>query len=205
MAINIAVLLSGNGTTLQNILDRSAAGTLDARVSCVISTREKAFGLERARKAGVPAAAVPRKSFDATGPFSETVWAEINKYPVDLVVLAGFMSMLDVPAEFENRIMNVHAALIPAFCGKGMYGAHVYEAVLDAGVKVTGVTVHFVDAEYDHGPIILQRPVAVAEDDTPDTLAARVQAEEREAYPEAIQLYAEGRLKVVDGRVRVAP
>ncbi len=203
MAINLAVLLSGSGTTLQNILDTAAAGTLDARVSCVVSSRENAYGLERARKAGVPAAVVPRKSYDDPGSFSDAVWAEIDKYPVDLVVLAGFMSLLVIPPRFENRIMNVHPALIPAFCGKGMYGAHVHTAVLDLGAKVTGVTVHFVDNEYDNGPIILQRPVSVAEDDTPETLAARVQAEERKAYPAAIQLFAEGRITVVDGRVRI--
>lgn len=205
MAIKLAVLLSGNGTTLQNILDRAAAGALDASVSCVISSRDGAHGLERAREANVPAVAIARKSFDSTESFSGAVWTEIEKYSVDLVVLAGFMSMLVVPPEFENRIMNVHAALIPAFCGKGMYGARVHKAVLDLGAKLTGVTVHFVDNEYDHGPIILQRPVPVAEDDTPETLAARVQAEEREAYPEAIRLFAEGRLSVVDGRVRIDP
>jgi formyltetrahydrofolate-dependent phosphoribosylglycinamide formyltransferase len=204
MAINLAVLLSGSGTTLQNILDTTAAGTLDAQVSCVLSSREDAYGLERARNANVPTALIPRKEFYDPGSFSDAVWAEIEKYPVDLVVLAGFMSLLVVPPRFENRIMNVHPALIPAFCGKGMYGAHVHRAVLDLGAKVTGVTVHFVDNEYDNGPIILQRPVSVAEDDTPETLSARVQAEERRAYPAAIQLFAEGRITVVDGRVRIA-
>jgi folate-dependent phosphoribosylglycinamide formyltransferase PurN len=129
---------------------------------------------------------------------------EIRTFTPDLVVLAGFMSLIDVPADFQNRIINVHPALIPAFCGHGMYGHHVHEAVINYGAKVSGATVHFVDSEYDHGPIILQGTVPVLDNDTPDTLAERVQALERELYPQAIQLFAEGRLRVVGRRVKIS-
>jgi phosphoribosylglycinamide formyltransferase-1 len=205
MPLKLAVLLSGNGTTLQNILDRIAAGTLDARVVCVISSRADVFGLERARHAGIPAIAIPRKDFASGEAFGEAMWTEIRKHSPGLVVLAGFMSLLPIPKDFHGKIINVHPALIPAFSGKGMYGSHVHEAVLAYGAKLSGATVHFVDDEYDRGPIILQSAVPVLEDDTPGTLAERVQAEERELYPKAIQLFAEGRLRLEDRRVRILP
>jgi len=198
----LAVLLSGSGTTLQNLVDRIDEGRLDAEISCVIGSRADAYGLERARKHGIPTAVFVRKHFPDTAAFSAAIWNEVRAHEVDLVVLAGFMCMLDIPEDFANRIMNVHPALIPAFCGKGMYGHHVYEAVLEYGVKVTGATVHFVDAQYDHGQIILQESVPVLDTDTPDILAERVQAKERELYPRAIQLFLEKRLRI-DGR-RVA-
>jgi formyltetrahydrofolate-dependent phosphoribosylglycinamide formyltransferase len=205
MSIRLAVLLSGSGTTLQNILDHGAAGTLDARVSVVVSSRPDVYGLVRARDAGVPTAVCARRDYPTMAAFNEDIWNAVRAHGVDLVVLAGFMTLLHVPPDFHNRIMNVHPALIPAFCGKGMYGHHVHEAVLAYGAKVTGATVHFVDEHYDNGPIILQEPVAVAEDDTPDSLAERVQAKERELYPRAIQLFAEGRLRVEGRRVRILP
>lgn len=203
MALRLAVLLSGSGTTLQNILDCCDRGELDARVACVVSSRPDAYGLERARKAGVPAITVNRKEYSSVDAFGEAVWDAVMPHNVDLVVLAGFMSLLTIPKQFEGRIMNVHPALIPAFSGEGMYGKRVHQAVLDKGAKITGVTVHFVDEHYDHGPIILQAPVAVHEDDTAETLAERVQAKEREVYPKAIQLFAENRLRIEEGRVRV--
>jgi len=205
MAIKLAVFLSGNGTTLQNILDRCAADELDATVACVLSSRENAYGLERAHAAGIPALAVPRKDFDDIEAFGRAIWTAVDEYAPDLVVLAGFMSLLPIPEAYAGRIMNVHPALIPAFSGQGMYGDKVYQAVLDYGLKMTGVTVHFVDDEYDRGPVIAQSPVPVMEDDTIETLAARVQEEERKLYPAAIQLYAEGRLKIEGRHVRVLP
>ncbi len=205
MAIRLAVLLSGSGTTLQNIIDHIERGALDATVACVIASRRDAYGLERARKHGIPAMAVPRKDFPDDAAFNDAIWAEVRRHDPDLVVLAGFMLLLHVPGDFRDRIMNIHPALIPAFCGKGMYGHHVHEAVIEHGVKITGATVHFVDEEYDHGPIILQEAVPVLPDDTPDTLAERVQAKERELYPRAIQLFAEGRLRVEGRIVRVMP
>ena len=205
MALRLAVLLSGSGSTLQNLLDRFAAGTLDAEVACVVASRADAYGLERARNAAVPSRAVVRKEFPDTAAFSEAVWREVDAHDVGLVVLAGFMCLLTVPPKYTNRIMNVHPSLIPAFCGQGMYGDRVHRAVLDYGAKLTGVTVHFVDEHYDNGPIILQQGVPVEEGDTPETLAARIQATEREVYPQAIQLFAEDRLRVEGRRVRILP
>ena len=204
MPIRLAVLLSGNGTTLQNLIDRIERGELDATIQCVLSSRPNAFGLERARKHNIPAVAVSRKDHSDAQHFSDAIWAELGKFDAALVVLAGFMSWLAIPKAFEHRVINVHGALIPAFCGKGMYGEHVHRAVLESGVKLTGVTVHFADGEYDHGPIILQAAVPVLDDDTVDTLAARIQAQERTLYPSAIQLIAEGRVKVEGQRVRIS-
>jgi formyltetrahydrofolate-dependent phosphoribosylglycinamide formyltransferase len=201
--INLAVLLSGSGRTLQNFMDRIAAGTLDARIQVVISSRAEAYGLERARKNGIPTAIISSRKhtgFKTTGPALE---AELDKWPVDLITLAGFMCLVVIPEKFIGRAMNIHPALIPAFCGKAMYGHFVHEAVIESGCKITGCTVHFADNEYDHGPIILQKPVPVLDDDTPDTLADRVFQQECEAYPEAVQLFAEQRLRVEGRRVRI--
>jgi formyltetrahydrofolate-dependent phosphoribosylglycinamide formyltransferase len=197
-------LLSGSGTTLQNLIDRIGDGSLDAQIQCVIASREGVYGLERAKNYDIPAITVARKGFADTAEFNAELWKAIREFDVDLVVMAGFMSLIEVPDDFVNRIINVHPALIPAFCGQGMYGHHVHEAVLEYGAKLTGVTVHYADAEYDHGPIIMQASVPVEDDDTPDTLADRVQAKERELYPQAIQLIAEGRVQVVDRRVSIA-
>jgi formyltetrahydrofolate-dependent phosphoribosylglycinamide formyltransferase len=201
--IRLAVLLSGGGTTLQNLLDRIADGRLRARVVQVISNRADSYGLERAAAAGVPAAVVDRKGCGSREEFSASVFDLCRMADADLVCLAGFLQLIQVPDDFRGRVMNVHPALIPAFCGKGFYGRHVHEAVLAYGAKVSGCTVHFADNQYDHGPIILQRVVPVRDDDTPDTLAARVHEQENEAYPEAIRLFAEGRLRVEGRRVRI--
>ena len=203
--IKLGVLLSGGGTTLQNILDRIEAGSLDASVAVVGGSRRDAFGLERARRAGVDTFVCATK--DHRGDFkvqSDAINRELASREVDLVVLAGFMCYYHVPDALRHRVMNIHPALIPAFCGKGFYGHHVHEAVLAAGVKVTGCTVHFVDEHYDHGPIIIQRICPVLDNDTPEVLAARVFEQECIAYPTAIQLFAEGRLSVAGRWVRIA-
>jgi phosphoribosylglycinamide formyltransferase 1 len=204
MAVKLAVLLSGSGTTLQNIIDHIDGGELDATVACVISSRKGVYGLERAEKHDIPAITVHRKDCDSPGQFNADIWQAIREHEADLVVLAGFMSLIEVPEDYVGRMMNIHPALIPSFCGKGMYGHHVHEGVLEYGAKVSGATVHFVDAEYDNGPIILQEAVPVLDDDTPDTLAERVMAKERELYPKAIQLFAEGRLRLEGRRVRIS-
>jgi formyltetrahydrofolate-dependent phosphoribosylglycinamide formyltransferase len=203
MALKVAVLLSGSGTTLQNLLDRAEAGELDVEFVCVIGSRADAYGLERARNHDIPAVPIVRKEFDSLDAFNAEIWETVRKYGAELVVLAGFMSLLEIPDDFANKVVNVHPALIPAFCGKGMYGHHVHEAVIEYGVKLSGATVHFANNEYDAGPIILQDTVPVLDDDTPDSLAERVQAKEREVYPEAIRLFAQGRLKVDGRRVRI--
>ena len=202
-AVNIAVLLSGGGTTLQNVIDKIEAGDLNAKVRLVVSSRRKAFGLQRAEKHGIPNVVVASRDYPDFEAMSQAVWREIGKHPVDLVCLMGFMCFVRVPDAFLGRMINIHPALIPCFCGKGFYGHHVHEAVLEYGCKVSGCTMHFADNEYDHGPIILQRTAPVLDDDTPDTLAARVFEQECIAYPEAIRLFGEGRLKIEGRRVRV--
>lgn len=203
MAMRIAVLLSGNGSTLQNIIDKTAAGLIDAQVVCVISSREDAFGLERARKANVPAFHTSVKHRDNPDQFNEEIWGWVRGHQAELVVLAGFMCKLQVPPDFVNKIINVHPALLPAFGGQGMYGNRVHQAVLDYGAKITGCTVHFVDEEYDHGPIIMQEAVPVFEADTADTVAQRVQAREREMYTRVLQLFAKGRIRVEGRKVKI--
>jgi len=197
--IRLAVLLSGSGTTLQNLIDRIADGRLRAQIVLVISSKADAFGLERARKAGLPTAVVVRKDCADAQEFSRRVFEPIRRAEAQLVCMAGFLQLLPIPDDFLGRVMNIHPALIPAFCGKGFYGHRVHEAVLEYGAKVSGCTVHFADNQYDHGPIILQRTVPVRDDDTADTLAARVFEQECAAYPEAIRLFAEGQLRT-DGR-----
>lgn len=203
--VRLAVLLSGEGTSLENLFERAEAGTLPARVSLVVSSKEGAGGLARARRRGVPAVAVPRRKHPDVGPFNDALHAVLADHEVDLVALLGFLSPFETRGRFDGRALNVHPALIPAFCGRGYYGRRVHQAVLEAGVKVSGATVHFVDAEYDHGPIILQEAVPVLDDDTPESLAARVQAVERRLVPEAIRLFAEGCLRVEGRRVRILP
>lgn len=202
--IRLVALASAGGTTVQNLIDRSAAGTLVAELALVVSNNADAFVLERARKADVPTAVVSRKESGTREEFSRRIFEHCRAARADLVCMAGFLQLIHVPDDFLGRVMNIHPALIPAFCGKGYYGHHVHEAVLAYGAKITGCTVHFADNEYDHGPIILQRSVPVLDDDTPEQLAQRVFAQECAAYPEAIRLFAEGRLKIEGRRVRVS-
>jgi formyltetrahydrofolate-dependent phosphoribosylglycinamide formyltransferase len=201
--MKIAVLLSGSGTTLENIFEHIERGELPVEVAVVVSSRADAFGLERARRRGVPTHVLPRKGCPTLAAYTDAVFAPVRESGAELVALAGFMVQLGVPDDFRHRILNVHPALLPAFGGKGCYGHYAHEKVLEHGCKVSGCTVHFVDEEYDHGPIVMQRCVPVMDDDTPDTLAERVQAAEREVYPQAIRAFAEGRLTVENGRVRV--
>lgn len=199
----LAVLLSGGGTTLQNLLDCIADGRLSAKIVVAVSSRQDAGGVERARQAGIPTAVVPRKAFTDIDRFNDALHAELERHAFDLIILAGFLSPFQLRGQYSGRVLNVHPALIPAFCGKGYYGDKVHRAVLDAGVKVSGCTIHFADDQYDHGPIILQGVVPVLDEDTPETLAARVHQRENELYPEAIRLWAEGRLEIVGRRVRI--
>jgi formyltetrahydrofolate-dependent phosphoribosylglycinamide formyltransferase len=201
--LRLAVLLSGSGTTLQNLLDAIEAGKLDAAIAVVVSSRLDAYGLERARRHGVDAVCLPRQAFhDAT-----THGTELNRlldqYRPELIALAGYLHLFRFSPSYQGRVMNIHPSLMPAFCGKGFYGMRVHRAVLDYGVKLTGCTVHFADDRYDHGPIILQRAVPVLPHDTAESLAQRVAVAERQAYPEAVQLFVEGRLKIEGRRVHV--
>jgi len=205
--IRIAVLVSGKGrgTNLQAIIDACEEGRINGTVALVVSTNPEAPALERAKRHGVPTAVLRPREFASDEEFDNALLGLLQEYKVDLVCLAGYMRKLSkrVVDAYRWRIMNVHPALIPSFCGQGMYGHHVHEAALEYGVKVSGVTVHFVDEGYDTGPIILQEAVPVEDDDTPETLAARILPREHANYTKAIQLFAEGRLKVEGRRVRV--
>lgn len=198
--VNLAVLVSGGGTTLQNLLRRIADGSLDARVRLVIGSRAGLGAEAKAQAASLPYEVVARRDCSSVEQFSDRVFGLVEGSGVDLACLAGWLSLLRVPERWLGRVMNIHPALLPSFGGRGMYGRRVHEAVLAHGCKVSGCTVHFVNNEYDAGPIILQRCCAVRDDDTPDTLATRVHEEECLAYPEAIRLFAAGRLRI-DGRV----
>jgi phosphoribosylglycinamide formyltransferase 1 len=197
--LRLAVLLSGGGTTLQNLIDYIEAGKLSASIVVVISSRPDAYGLVRAARHGLEAICIPWKASRNPQAYHDEVNQTLDRYTPDLIALAGYLQVFRYAPYYRGRVMNIHPSLMPAFCGKGFYGLRVHQAALAYGVKVSGCTVHFADEEYDHGPIILQRVVPVLDDDTPERLAERVAIEERKAYPEAIQLFAEGRLQV-DGR-----
>jgi formyltetrahydrofolate-dependent phosphoribosylglycinamide formyltransferase len=203
--LRVAVLLSGEGTSLENLFQQIEAHALPARVVCVVASKAEAGGLARAARRGVPAVAVPRKQYRDVKAFNDALHAALEPHDPELVLLLGFLSPFELRGRYEGRALNVHPALIPAFSGKGFYGRRVHEAVLAAGAKLSGATVHFVDEEYDHGPIVLQRAVPVLDDDTPEALAARVQAVERELVPEAVRLFAAGRLALAGRRVRILP
>jgi len=203
--LRLAVLLSGGGTTLENLFTRIDQGKLSARIAVVIASRPDACGLQRARNHGVEALVLERKKFKDTASFSAALNSALDQRAPDLVCLAGFMVMWKMSEKYLGRVLNIHPALIPAFCGKGFYGHFVHEAVLESGARISGCTVHFADLRYDHGPIILQKTVPVLDDDTPESLAARVFEKECEAYPEAIQLFADGRLRIEGRRVRILP
>ncbi len=202
--MRLAVLLSGGGTTLQNLIDRIDAGTLDARITLVLASRRDAFGLERAARHDIPRATVPRRGMSDVDRFSDAVFSHIRTSEADLVCLAGFMSLLRIPDDFAGRVLNVHPALLPAFGGKGMYGARVHQAVLDHGAKVTGCTVHLADNTYDTGPILAQRCCDVLDEDTPEALAARVGQLERDAYPQVIQAIHDHGLRLLGRRALLA-
>lgn len=200
----IAVLISGGGTTLRNFIQKIAAGQLAAEIRLVISSNPQARGLDFARDAGIPTLVVRREDHATPQSFRDAIFQPCRDAQVELVAMGGFLKHVLIPPDFVNRVTNIHPALIPAFCGKGFYGLRVHQAVLEYGVKVTGCTVHFVDDQYDHGPIIIQRTVPVLQDDTPETLAARVFEQECIAYPEALNLIAAGRVRVVGRRVLIS-
>ena len=203
--VNIAVLVSGGGTNLQAILDAQARGDIhNGRVSVVVSSNDKAYALERAKQAGVPGVVRRKKDYASGAEYCRALAQFLQEQDIGLIVLAGFMTVLDEEfcKNFENRIINVHPSLIPSFCGDGFYGLHVHEAALEKGVKVTGATVHFVNAITDGGPIIAQKAVAVEPDDTPEILQKRVMAQaEHILLPRAVSLLCEGKLSVSDSGI----
>lgn len=204
---NIVVLVSGGGTNLQALIDAQESGIIkNGKITCVISSKEGAYALERAKKHGIKTIVCARKEYPDSRAYSEEILNLLKAEKADLIVYAGFMIILDeiVSRAYPNKIMNVHPALIPSFCGKGFYGLRVHEAALEKGVKLTGATVHFANEICDGGPIILQKAIDVLEDDTPETLQRRVMEQcEWKILPQAVSLFCEDRLKVVDGRVHI--
>ena len=201
----IAVLVSGGGTNLQALIDAEERGELGSgKISLVISSKPDVYALTRAEKHGIPASVIPRRDYDSIADYTQALVLKLRKERIDLVVLAGFLTIIDEQMydSFPNKILNVHPALIPSFCGKGYYGLHVHEAALAKGVKVSGATVHIVTPECDAGPIVLQKAVEVMEDDTPETLQRRIMEEaEWQLLPRAVRLFADGDAEVIDGKV----
>ena len=205
---NIAVLVSGGGTNLQALIDAEKRGELgNGKITLVLASKEGVYALERAKQNDIPAVVLPRKEYASIADYSKALADTLEAANVDLVVLAGFLTIFDeqVFERFTNKILNVHPALIPSFCGKGFYGLHVHEAALEKGVKVSGATVHIVTPECDAGPIILQKAVEVREDDTPESLQKRIMEEaEWKILPEAVRLFCEGRITVKDNRAYIS-
>lgn len=204
---NIVVLVSGGGTNLQALIDAEERGDIqNGRISCVISSKEGAYALERAQQHGIPTRVIAKKGCPDRGEYSQRILDALKEEKADLIVLAGFMIILDerVAKAYPNQMMNVHPALTPAFCGPGFYGLHVHEAVLKSGVKLTGATVHFANEVCDGGPIILQGAIPVENDDTPETLQRRVMEQlEWKLLPKAVSLFCQGKITVEDGIARV--
>ena len=202
---NIAVLASGGGTNFQAIIDAVAGGLIDGRIVCLIYNRKAAYAAERARTAGIPAVYINRKTSPSDDVFKQRIHDTLLDYGADVIVLAGWLEILgaETVCRFRNRIVNTHPALIPAFCGKGMYGHHVHDAVLAYGAKVSGCTIHLVEEGVDTGPIILQQAVEVLSCDTAETLAARILPHEHRLLAEAVKMLCEDRIVVEGRRVRV--
>ena len=201
--LKLVVMISGSGTTLKNLLASIKQGELQAQVVKVIASNPQAGGLKYAVEAEIATAVVERKNFNSVEAFSEALFAECRQVGADAVAMGGWLKLVVIPQDFMNRVLNIHPSLIPAFCGQGYYGRKVHQAVLDYGAKVSGCTVHFVDNQYDHGPIILQQAVPVLDHDTPETLAARVFEQECVLYPRALRLFAAGRLRMEGRQVKV--
>lgn len=205
--MNIAVLVSGGGTNLQALIDAEKRGEIkNGKITCVISSNPNAYALERAKNNGIETVVVPKKDYPYRSEYTAAVTNALVEAKADLVVYAGFMIILDsqIVKAFPNKMMNVHPALIPSFCGKGFYGLRVHEAVLASGVKLTGATVHFVTEDCDAGPIIAQKAVAVLNGDTPETLQRRVMEEcEWKILPEAVSLFCQGRIKINGNKTEI--
>jgi len=205
--LRLAVMASGGGTNLQAIIDAAESGEIDARVVMVISNNSTAGALQRARRHGIEAMHLSARQFASGEEFDRALLDAFLTRRVDMIILAGYMKLLSptVVRAFHHRILNIHPALLPCFGGPGMYGMRVHRAVIESGARYSGVTVHLVDEQYDHGPIVSQRVVPVGEDDTPETLAERVLVREHEIYKEVIQLFAQDRVRVEGQRVRLLP
>ncbi|MGN0593535.1 MAG: phosphoribosylglycinamide formyltransferase, partial [Hominimerdicola sp.] len=201
---NIVVLVSGGGTNLQALIDAEKSGNIkNGKITCVISSKEDAYALERAEKAGIDTVVIPRKDYSDNLSYSKEILAELDRQKADLVVLAGFMIILDecVTKAYPYKIINVHPALIPSFCGEGYYGLKVHEKALEYGVKISGATIHFVNEKADAGAIILQGAVDIANDETPETLQKKIMENvEWKLLPKAVSLFCEDRISIKDGK-----
>lgn len=202
-SLKIAVLISGGGTTLKNLIDRIEVGSLHAEIKLVVSSNAAAGGLKFASAANMDSKVISHRDFENRESFSSAIFDALRDSGVQLVVMGGFLRQLAIPDDFENRIINIHPSLIPSFCGKGNYGSRVHQGVLDYGCKLSGCTVHFVDDDYDHGPIIAQSPVPVLENDDAKSLAARVFEAECELLPTVINQIAQGLVSVADRKVTI--
>lgn len=203
--VRTVILISGSGTTMENLLRQAENGTCNMECVGVISSKPGVAGITRAQTYDIPVQVVPRKDYTDAISFSRQVWKMVNAVKPDLVLMAGFLSYLHLPERWKGKVMNIHPSLLPRHGGKNMYGNRVHKAVLESGDEESGCTVHYVDEVYDRGPVILQRKVPVKPGDTPESLQERVQEVEREAYPEAVNLFAEKRLMQVAQSVRILP
>ena len=200
----IAVLISGGGTTLKNLIQWRTEQKLNAQIELVISNNPNAAGLEYAAEADIPHLVISHKEFETISAFSNAIFSAIQSANIDLVVMGGFLHRLAIPSAYENRVINIHPSLIPAFCGKGFYGQKVHQAVIDYGCKLSGCSVHYVDDQYDHGPIIAQETVPVKTTDTAETLAKRVFEKECEVYPTIINAIVKGNVVIKDRCVQIS-
>ena len=203
--LKFAVMASGGGTDFQSLIDAVQSGQINAEICCLVAGKPDIYAIERAKTAGIPVEVVQKKSFGTVEAFDEAILAALKAHAADFVVLAGYLSIIGKKtiSAYRNKIINIHPSLIPSFCGMGMYGGKVHEAVIEYGAKFSGATVHFVDEEADTGPIIMQQVVPVMEDDTPEKLAARVLETEHRILPEAVALMADVKLLVEGRRVKV--
>ena len=201
MSLRLGILLSGGGRTMVNLVETIERGELDAEIAVVISSRSAVAGVQRAEALGIEPHIVRKKDLPDMASFTERLVEILTDAKVDLICQCGWLCLWEVPAHYANRVLNIHPALLPAFGGKGMWGHHVHEAVIAAGAETSGCTVHFVNNEYDTGPIILQKACPVLPGDDADALAARIFALECQAYPQAVKLFGQGRLVVRNGRV----
>lgn len=205
MSVKIAVLVSGGGTNMQAVIDQIEEGNINGKIEVVISSKDTAYALDRAAQHGIEGIYIGKKNYPDSVKRTEAILKVLQEKKIELIVLAGYMSILDekLVNAYKGKIINVHPSLIPSFCGKGYYGEKVHQAALDYGVKISGATVHFVDEEADTGPVILQKPVEVQDDDTVKTLAARVLEAEHQLLPKAVKLFCEGKLHIEGRRVRI--
>jgi len=203
--VRLGVLISGGGRTMLNFVDRIQDGSLNAEIPLVIASQTDCAGVGRAQAAGLTCEPLVRRDFDSVAALSAAVFSRMRELQVDLVVMAGYLCLVEIPEDFEHRVLNIHPSLIPAFCGRGYHGSRVHEAAIERGVRISGCTVHFADNEYDHGPVVVQRSVTIPDGATPDELAALVFEQEQLAYPEAIEKVVSGRLQIDGQRTIMLP